>query len=395
MNLDKKNMRKLALLIAFAVLLLVGLQNFNHVSMIFGKIFGLVMPFLLGGCIAFILNVPMSFIERTVFHKVHIKSKRPICMVLSLLFVVGIIAVAVVLVVPQVGRSIHSIGAAFPGFYQDMQGWIAGIANKMPAFADVLADMQVNWGQIDWQKFGQAALTFLSGTGDLLGSTLGVATSVVSGFVNFVLAMFFALYVLMQKEKLGRQVKKLLYAVLPTHMADHFLAVCTLAQQTFANFITGQCTEACILGLMFFVSMSVLQFPYVLLISLLIAVTALIPVFGSFIGCLFGAFFILIENPMQAVWFILLFLAIQQIEGNFIYPHVVGNSVGLPSIWVLVAVSVGGASMGILGMVIFIPVFSVLYALLRGFTNRRLALRAIPPQKWGDPPQPSEQENGK
>lgn len=386
MNLDQKTMRKLALLIAFAVLLFVGLENWSTVAAVLTRVLGLAAPFLLGGCIAFILNVPMAFLERSLFGRVKAKWKRPVSMVLSMLLVVGIITLSFVLIVPQLGRSIRSITASFPEFYTEAMSWLGSLSAQMPALGDILTDVQVNWSAIDWQQVGETALKFLNGTGDLLGSTWGVATSVLSGFVNFFLGAFFALYVLMQKEKLGRQVKKLLFATLPERIAESFLSVCSLAQQTFGSFITGQCAEACILGLMFFISMSLLRFPYALLISVLIGVTALIPIFGSFIGCVFGAFFILIENPMQALWFLVLFIVLQQIEGNFVYPHVVGNSVGLPSIWVLVAVSVGGASMGVIGMLVFIPLFSVLYALLRGYTNRRLAERGVPPEKWGGKP---------
>ncbi len=385
MEFNRKNMRSLALLIAFGILLLTGLQNFRAVSAIVRRFFGLLAPFLLGGCIAFILNVPMAFFERTLLHR-KFRARRTVSIALSLLLVIGLLAFASGMVIPQLGRSLQSIGAAFPRFFKEMQSSVAALEDKIPLLADWLTGAFGGWDSIDWPKLGQTVWTFLSGTGDLIGSTLGVASSVVSGFVNFFLGLFFAIYVLAQKERLGRQVKKLLYATLSISQADSFLAVCTLAQQTFSNFITGQCAEACILGLMFFVSMSLLHFPYAALISVLIGITALVPIFGTFVGCAFGAFFILIENPMQALWFIILFLVLQQIEGNLIYPHVVGGSVGLPSIWVLVAVSVGGASMGVVGMLIFIPIFSVLYALLRGFTNRRLAARGVPPEKWGDRP---------
>ena len=385
MEFNRKNMRSLALLIAFGILLLVGLQNFRSVSAVVRQFFALLAPFLLGGCIAFILNVPVTFFERTLLRR-KFRARRTVSIVLSLLLVIGLITFAGGLVIPQLGRSIQSIGAAFPQFFKEVQRSVAAIEHKIPLLADWLTSVVGGWDSIDWPKLGQTVWTFVSGTGDIIGSTLGVASSVLSGFVNFFLGMFFAIYVLAQKEKLGRQVKKLLYATLSVPHGDSFLGVCSLAQQTLSNFITGQCTEACILGLMFFLSMSLLHFPYAALISVLIGMTALIPIFGTFIGCAFGAFFILIENPMQALWFIILFLVLQQIEGNFIYPHVVGGSVGLPSIWVLVAVSVGGASLGVVGMLIFIPLFSVLYALLRGFTNRRLALRGVPPEKWGDRP---------
>ena len=210
---------------------------------------------------------------------------------------------------------------------------------------------------------------------------MSVASSIIGGLANTVLGMIFAIYVLLQKEKLSAVCKKLLYAWLPEHPVDTVVEVARLVQKTFSNFISGQCLEACILGLMFFISMSLFRMPYAAVISMLIAVTSLIPIFGAFIGCILGAFLILISNPMQAVWFIVLFLVLQQIEGNLIYPHVVGNSVGLPSIWVLVAVTTGASTMGVLGMLINIPLFSVIYTLLRRSSNEQIRKRHINPIK--------------
>lgn len=391
MDLNRNTMKKLAALIAFAVLLFVGLENFQKVTGILGSFLALISPFLLGGCIAFILNVPMAFIERSLFSKSRKtwvrKCKRPISLVIAIAFVIGVVSFVVLLVAPQIGRSIGLLSGRLPGFFLEVQGWIAAFEAQFPDFASQFLDFEFNWNTMDWSRIGQTVMDFLrNGVGDMLGSTFNVASSIIGAFVNFFLGLFFALYVLLQKEKLGRQVKKLLYAVLPGKYADGFLSVCTLSQQTFANFITGQCTEAVILGLMFFISMTLLNFPYALLVGALIAMTAMIPIFGAFIGCVIGAFMILIENPMQALWFVLLFLVIQQIEGNLIYPHVVGNSVGLPSLWVLVAVTVGGSTMGIVGMIVCIPIFSVFYTLIRSATNRRLLNKGISPEKWGDKP---------
>ncbi|MCB6364662.1 AI-2E family transporter [Intestinibacillus massiliensis] len=392
MDLNRNNMKKIALLIAFAVLLFVGLENFQKVTGVISGFFALVSPFILGGCIAFILNVPIAFIERSLFGKRREdwarKCKRPVSLVLAIALVLGLVVVVVLLVAPQIARSIGLLSNRMPDFFLKVQGWISELEAQFPALSGQLSNLQFDWDTIDWGMVGQTAWDFLrNGAGDMLGSTFNMASSIIGAIVNFFLGMFFALYVLLQKEKLGRQVKKLLYAVLPSPKADGFLSICTLSQQTFANFITGQCTEAVILGLMFFISMSVLHFPYALLVGALIALTALIPIFGAFIGCFVGAFLILIENPMQALWFIILFLVLQQVEGNLIYPHVVGNSVGLPSLWVLVAVTVGGSTMGIVGMIICIPVFSVLYTLIRTATNNRLRARGVPPEKWGDSPQ--------
>ena len=218
-----------------------------------------------------------------------------------------------------------------------------------------------------------------------------MATSLFSGLVNFCLGFIFAIYVLMQKEKLGRQTKKVLYAYLPEKYADKAVSIGSLAYKTFSNFLSGQCLEACILGMLMFIALSIFRFPYALMISVLTAFTALIPIFGAIIGCVVGAFCIFIVNPMQALWFIILFQVVQQLEGNLIYPHVVGNSVNLPSMWVLVAVTVGGSLMGVAGMLLFIPLCSVLYAVFRETVGRRLKTRKVPAGKWGEesPPPPA------
>ena len=232
--------------------------------------------------------------------------------------------------------------------------------------------------EFNWDSIIQTAIDFLkNGAGSVLNSTFTVARTVISYLVNFFIGFVFACYILLQKEKLSRQIKKVLYAFLPEKAVQKTLDVASLSYRTFSSFVTGQCLEAVILGTMFFVVMSIFQFPYALLIGVVIAFTALIPIFGAFIGCVIGAFLILVVNPMKALMFIILFLVLQQIEGNLIYPHVVGGSVGLPSIWVLLAVTVGGSLMGVLGMLIFIPLFSVLYALFREFVYKRLKERGI------------------
>ena len=218
---------------------------------------------------------------------------------------------------------------------------------------------------------------FRNGAGNVLDSTVSVAKSIISGLATFVIAFIFACYILFQKEKLSHQVKKLGYAFFAKDWMDIFVAICSLTYKTFSNFLTGQCVEALILGTMFFIGMTICKMPYALLVGVLIAFTALIPYFGAFIGCAIGAILIFMVNPLQAVGFLILFFVLQQVEGNLIYPHVVGSSVGLPSIWVFVAVTLGGNLMGIVGMLIFIPIVSVVYTLLRGIVNRRLQTKEI------------------
>lgn len=381
MNLNRSNMKKILFIVAFAILLLVGLQNLPAVTGFIGWLLRLAMPFLMGLCIAFILNVPMRVIERGLFGETdrpgrfRRKLRRPVSLVLTLLLVAGLVFIVLFLIIPELIRTFASMAMRVPPFLQQVQQWGEKFFGDHPEILEWVAELQVDWGVIA----NKAMELVQSGAGSVLNSTIGVATTIIGGVVNFFLGLVFAVYVLMQKERLGAQCRKVLFAYLPAHRAERVMSVCSISHQTFSSFLSGQCLEAAILGLMFFITLSLFRFPYALIISVLTAFTALIPIFGAIIGCIVGALLILLVDPMQALWFIILFQILQQIEGNLIYPHVVGNSVGLPSIWVLVAVTIGGSMMGIVGMLIFIPLSSVLYALFREAVNRRLEKKALQP----------------
>ncbi len=210
-----------------------------------------------------------------------------------------------------------------------------------------------------------------NGLGSVVSSTVTVASTIIGGVVNVFVALVFSFYILAQKEKLGDQFRRILRAYCPQKVNNRVLEIASLAGKNFSSFITGQCMEAVILGVMFVITMTLFGFPYAVMVGVLIAFTALIPIVGAFIGCFVGAFLIMVDDPVKAVWFLVLFIILQQIEGNLIYPHVVGNSVGLPSIWVLAAVTVGGSLMGVVGMLIFIPILSTVYALIREDVNEK------------------------
>lgn len=374
MDLNKKNMKNLMILIVFAVLVLVGVQRIENLAAGFVFLMRIVFPFILGGAMAFILNIPMHFLEGRVFAKAKKKKLvRPVSLVLSILFVVAILQIVLVVVIPEIAATFASISKNIEAFLPKLEQWLT------EAFPDSeQLEMWIDSLEFNWDKILQSAVNFLkNGAGNVLSSTVTVAKTVINSLMNFFVGFVFACYILLQKEKLSVQVKKVLYAFLPRHAVEKTLQVAALSYKTFSNFVTGQCLEAVILGTMFFVSMSVLRFPYALLVGVLIAFTALIPIFGAFIGCVLGTFLILVSNPVQAIGFVILFFVLQQVEGNLIYPHVVGGSVGLPSIWVLVAVTVGGSLMGVVGMLIFIPLSSVLYALFKGWVHKRLEDRGI------------------
>lgn len=387
MEFQKKTVRTVAAIAAGCIVLYWALQNLDRVGGFLGTVFSLLAPFLVGGAAAFILNVPMRAIEKKLPKKMK-RTRRAAALCLTLLAVAGVLAVVLLLLIPQVSATANNIGKLLPGFWAQAQQLLADLLVKYPVLEEWLADA----AQMDWQKLLETAMEWAKSGGiALVGNAANAATGLLSGMMNFFISMVFAIYVLLQKEKLGRQVKMLLYAWAPAPRADRVLEVAGLAGKTFSNFFSGQCLEACILGGMFAVSMLICRMPYVSLVSVLIAVTALIPIFGAFIGCFVGAFLILVQNPIQAFWFVVLFLCLQQIEGNLIYPKVVGSSVGLPSIWVLVAVTVGGSTMGVAGMLIMIPLSSVLYSLLRTATRDKLREKGVERSKYADgatPPAP-------
>lgn len=303
--------------------------------------------------------------------KIKDKIARPLSMVLSVLFVFAVLAVVLVVVIPQLGRTVDSISEGMTSFLPKVQSWIEdlfGDSKEIVAYIESL--------EFDWKSWLNQFKDFaLSGAGSVISYTMSATMIVINGVVTFFIAFTFSLYLLSQKETLGRQCRRVLGAFLSEKAAEKIFYVCRLSHMTFSKFITGQCLEALILGAMFLVTMTIFRLPYALLVGVLIAFTALIPMVGAFIGCFVGAFLILMVDPLQALIFIILFQVLQQIEGNLIYPHVVGNSVGLPSIWVLFAVTVGGKLMGIAGMLIFIPLMSILYTLFREWVNKRQAIR--------------------
>ncbi len=378
MNLDKDNLKKIRGLIVFTILALVVLWNYQKVFQGITVLWDVISPFVLGGAIAFIVKIPMNFFEEKIFGKAKragkkgaIKLARPLSLVLTLIVVIGIIAIVVLVVVPELGRTILHLGKTLQDFVPEVQEWAIRLFQDNEGIVRWIAGMEFKWDEI----LNQGIDFLKNGAGSVLDTTFEAAKSIITGVADFVIAFVFSCYVLLQKEKLTSQVKKLMTAFMPEDWKNIFLALGEAVNKSFTSFFTGQCLEAVILGLMFLVAMTIFQLPYALLISVLIAFTALIPIFGAFIGCGVGALLIFMVSPVKALIFVVMFLVLQQLEGNFIYPHVVGNSVGLPSIWVLVAVSVGGSLMGLTGMLIFIPLTAVVYTLLRGIVNRRLGLK--------------------
>ena len=376
MEISKEKMKQISkLMVLAAVLVLVVIYSEKVIAGI-GFFFSILSPFIVGGIIAFILNLPMRAYENRLFKRWKGKSadklKRPLCMVLSIVTVLLILTIVVGTVLPQMTVTIKEVGSKVPGFVENVIDELTMLSKNYPELKEYVNDLENM--EINWDSMVDSIIGFLkNGATNVINSTVSMASGIISGVVNFVISFIFAIYILSQKEKLADQGKRIVTAYLSEKAAAQTLKVCSMLQKNFSSFVTGQCLEAVILGTMFVVAMSIFRMPYAFLVGVLIAFTALIPIVGAFIGCAVGAFLILIENPILALWFVVMFLVIQQIEGNLIYPKVVGNSVGLPAIWVLVAVSVGGSLLGVTGMLFFIPLMSTAYALLRESVDSRNA----------------------
>ena len=415
MQLNKQTFRKLLILVGFGVLLNFAVQHLDTLDGAFSWVFAIIEPFVLGGVLAFILNVPMRAVERFLFppkktsviETVLIKEgelqdkagevirnsipgtkkqppkrprfdidriRRPVSMIVTLLLVAAVVALVFGIVLPELIRTGTNLITNMPGYFESASVWVNKLLEDNPAILSYINDIIQ---QINLDEMSSRLMQFLQDS-ELIQNIFGTASSLVGGVVNAFIGLIFSFYILIRKEQLARQCKMILSAFLPRGVVERVVRIARLTSSTFSHFLSGQCTEAVILGFLFFIAMSVFKFPYALLCSVLIGFTALIPIFGAFFGCIVSALLILMVEPQKALWFVIMFLILQQVEGNLIYPHVVGSAVGLPSLWVLVAVTVGGSMFGILGMLFFIPLASVLYAILRDTVYRRLRRRGRP-----------------
>ena len=381
MHIDKKLMHRIFLLIAGAIVFAWLVLDTARATALFNRVWDLFSPFAAGAAIAFIFNVPMRSIENQLGDIRKPGLRRGLAIVLTILCLVLLVMFVFELLIPQIRLTLASLSEKIPVF-------IDRTAQKMMVLIEENPDLGT-WIQetfhlesLNWSTILKDILAWLANqVSALMGGAVNVIGNVTSGIFNAVIGIVFALYGLGRKEILASQGRRILYSVLSERRADEVIRVCRLTNVTFSNFISGQCLEAVILGCLFAVVMAILKLPYIPLVSVIIAVTALIPVVGAFVGCIVGAFFILVNDPIQAVTFIAMFLVLQQLENNLIYPRVVGTSIGLPGMWVLVAVTVGGEIMGVAGMLVMIPLVSVLYTLGGEFTDRRLETRNIPPEK--------------
>ena len=375
MDLTPRNVRILLGMITFGIVLNWGIQNIHNLGSFMDGLGIVLRPLLIGCGLAFVLSVPMRAIERSIdklksaHTRILKRIKRPLAITLSFLLVAFIILFVVFMVLPGLISAITSVIEALPAFFEQLKIWSAELFAQYP-------DIQAF--QLNWDDIGTQIIDFLKNTViGLLDSTVQTVGNLFTGVFNTFLGVVIAINLLAQKEKIGAQIRQVIYSFFPEKVADETVRIVRLTNATFSSFITGQCTEAVIFGVLCFVGLSILQMPHTMMLSVLLGFSTLIPIFGATIAIILGAFLILIINPLQSVWFVIFILILQQVEGNLIYPHVVGTSVGLPGVWVLVSVLIGGETMGVLGMLISVPTCSVLYCLLRDVVHRRLKSREI------------------
>lgn len=375
--MEKETKKAIAELIVFTAIVFLVAINMKSILSVIRNGISIVMPFLIGGVIAFVLNIPMSGIEKALLAKTKgriKKASRSLSIFITFVLVVLLGILIFFSIIPQISGAIkeQNLAIRIPEFLTNQIDNLKNWVRQYPLLlekVEELQDVKVDWNEV------LATITGFLGNGvgsTVVVNTFNLAGSILGGIVNALVAVIFSIYLLAAKENLARQSKKLLTAFVPEKTRNWILKIAILLKESFRKFITGQVLEACILGFLFFVVLSIGRFPYALLISVVIGVMALVPIVGAFVGCFVGAFLILLESPMKALWFVVVFLILQQIEGNLIYPRVVGNSVGLPAMWVLAAVTIGGSLFGVGGMLCFIPLVSALYSLLREITNIRL-----------------------
>lgn len=369
-NLEK-NKKTIIELIIFTVVIIFAFVNIEALWSFITYIIKIFMPFIIGVMIAFVLNVLLNVVENKLFKKLNEKNgkvwkkiKRPTSLITTFIIIIALIAFILDLLIPQLKNTATIFTENFDSYKKESIKILdkIGIDDK---------DIKVLNKNIEKIK-GEVTSYVGDNKQEIVQTTFGVASSVVGTITSLVLGIVFAIYILLKKEDLARQSRKVLKAYLPEKKEKRIREIANLSNKTFGNFISGQCLEALIIGVLCFIGMFILQIPYASTISVLVGFTALIPVFGAFIGTVIGAFLILMVDPTKAIIFIIFILILQQLEGNLIYPKVVGKSVGLPGIWVMVAVTVGASIAGVLGMLLSVPICSVLYSILKTDVNNRI-----------------------
>lgn len=367
---EKEDIKKWMFLILFGVLSYFLINNLHLIWNIIITIYNVFLPFILGGVVAFILNIPMTKIETLLNKKLKNDKLKPLIrilsIILSLIIFILIFGLVLFLLIPELIENIETLITNIPGIVNEIESFVLNLLKEHPEIQIEIKEMFKNVN---------TSTIFSNLLEIIVNSSISFIGSLVSSLVTIFMSIVFSVYMLSQKEYLINGFKKVINAFVNKKKSIKIFEICTLANKTFSKFISGQCVDAAILGLMMFIVLSIFKFPYSLLISVLTAVTALIPVFGALIAMLVGALLIGITSPIDALIFIVIFQIVQQIEGNFIYPRVVGRGVGLSPLWTLLAITVGGNLCGVVGMLIGLPLASIAYAIFRSYVNDRIKLK--------------------
>ena len=381
LEVNKKTLFRIFLGTAGCIILYWLLNERENVKHVFNVILNILSPFITGGCIAFIINVPMRFFENKLQKINGDGLRRAVALLLTFIAIAIVLGGVFLLLIPQLVETVELFLPAVYNFCLELASDINIFLSENPEAMELFQGSTVLNG-LDLTAFVQKIAGIL---GDSVSTIVQGAVTTIGSVAAFAMDLFvaivFAVYCLFQKETLARQGRKILYAFTKERFADRLIYILRISNSTFSNFLSGQCIEVCILGVMIAVSMAILKLPYIPLVSVLVAVTAFIPIVGAWVGCVVGVFFMLVNDPMQAVWFLIMFLVVQQIEGNLIYPKVVGTSIGLSGMWVIVAISVGGDLFGVVGMLLMIPFASVIQTILREEVAIRVYHRKINPEK--------------
>ena len=382
MELNKKNIKRILLLVACSIILYWALNNLSTLGKLLGSFFSLFSPLLIGVGIAYVMNLLLKAIERLwdmALKKApelwRVKLKRPICLTATMLLFLGIIFAIFFILIPRLEEAGSTLIANVPGYITQIQNWWESLVDFAAEHGVTLPELSMNVE--DATKFISKILS--SDSSNVVNTTIDITTSILGALVNILLALVFSVYMLAQKETLISQSRRLLLAALPRKAGQRTMHILKLTNNAFSSFVTGQVTEAFILGSLCCIGMLILRLPYALPVSVIISFTSLIPIFGAWIGAATGAFLIVFVSPIKALTFLIFLLILQQVEGNLIYPKVVGKSVGLPGLWVLAAVTIGGGIFGMLGMLLGVPICSVIYALVQDFIRSQPTEDLTPP----------------
>ena len=387
MELNKKNVRTILLIIVFTVLLFTAVQNIGAILGFVVDVWGVFASIIAGLAIAFVLNVPLKLFEDKLFYALreHRNSTvrrllRPVSIVCSLLITLGVLIVLLLIVLPQLVDAVAAVISRMPGYINDLIVWLDDLLAPLDFSVSAMLD------GVDWNAaFNNISNTLSEGidgiintAGSALGTAANVGTTIINGAIDVIFSVIIAVYVLAQKERIGRFIRRCMSAFLPRRIALGIERICTMAAGTFSNFISGQLMDSFILGLLCCIGMNIFRFPYANIIGVVVGVTSLVPLVGSFVGIVIGAMLTLTVDPLKALLFIVFVLCLQQVEGNLIYPKVVGKAVGLPGVIVLSAVLVGTNIAGIIGGLCAVPISAILYTLLREAVNNRISHRVGP-----------------